>query len=216
MQGCTRTVSTGRPTGCSTPGRSPRPLQPISEALALFEAQQDQPGMAETLDLLGTVYNLGGDSINAVLMYGRAIEFLRAVGNRSVLCSCLAMRATCCRSMEWVHELHRQWELCCNVSAICSRRCSWRVRWNGLPGKPLPKSIFGGILPPLDRLGAGLAHAQQGLRLATEINHQQWIACAHDTLARISLSLLAPEQALAHAEVGLEAARELGSAIWIT
>ncbi len=40
------------------------------EALALFEAQHDQPGMIETLDLLGTVYNLGGDSVNAVLVYG--------------------------------------------------------------------------------------------------------------------------------------------------
>ncbi len=80
------------------------------EALALFEAQHDQPGMAETLDLLGTVYNLGGDPVNAVLMYGRAIEFLRAVGNRSVLCSCLTMRASLCLPMGWGHELHRQWE----------------------------------------------------------------------------------------------------------
>jgi len=64
-------------------------------------------------------------------------------------------------------------------------------------------------------VGSGLVHAQQGLRLATEINHQQWMAGAHDTLARIYLSLLAPEQALSHAEVGLKAARELGSAFWI-
>ena len=41
------------------------------EALALFEAQQDQPGMAETFDLLGTVYNLRGDAINAALVYDR-------------------------------------------------------------------------------------------------------------------------------------------------
>ena len=61
--------------------------------------------MAETLDLLGIVYHLKGDSMNAVLMYGRAIELLRAVGNRSVLSSCLTMRTavagpwggdTCC------------------------------------------------------------------------------------------------------------------------
>ncbi len=38
-----------------------RGLADDQEALALFEAQHDQPGMAETLDLLGTVYNLGGD-----------------------------------------------------------------------------------------------------------------------------------------------------------
>ena len=49
-----------------------------------------------------------------------------------------------------------------------------------------------------------------------EINHQQWCVAAHDTLARISLALLAPRQALAHAEIGLEAVRALGSAFWIT
>jgi predicted ATPase len=63
------------------------------EALALFEAQQDQPGMVETLDLLGTIYNMGGDSVNAALIYSRAIEVLRLAGNRSKLCSCLVTRA---------------------------------------------------------------------------------------------------------------------------
>jgi tetratricopeptide (TPR) repeat protein len=56
---------------------------------------------------------------------------------------------------------------------------------------------------------------QQGLHLAIEMNHQQWIAGAHYTLASIYLSLLAPEQALAHSEIGLKAARALGSALWI-
>jgi predicted ATPase len=75
-------------------GQLAQALATHGEALSLFEAQQDQPGMAETLDLLGIVYHLKGDSINAVLMYGRAIELLRAVGNRSVLSSCLSMRPT--------------------------------------------------------------------------------------------------------------------------
>ncbi len=82
-------------------------------------------------------------------------------------------------------------------------------------GEAFVEFFYGGILASFGQLGAGLAHGQLGLRLATEINHQQWIAGAHDALARISLALLAPDQALAHAHVGLEAARELGSAIWI-
>ena len=65
------------------------------EALALFEAQNDQPGMIETLDLLGTVSIHDGNPVNAVLVYDRAINLLRSVGNRNVLCSCLTMRAAC-------------------------------------------------------------------------------------------------------------------------
>ncbi len=185
------------------------------EALALFEAQQDQPGMIETLDLLGTISIHEDDSVNAVLVYDRAIEFLRAAGNRSVLCSCLVMRAAC--AAPWGGDTT------CTVNgslAACERdlvealQLARELEWAA--GEAFAEIFYGGTLASFGRLGAGLAHAQRGLRLATEINHQQWIACARDALGRISLALLAPEQALAHAQVGLEAARELGPAIWIT
>jgi ATP/maltotriose-dependent transcriptional regulator MalT len=185
------------------------------EALALFEAQQDQPGMIETLDLLGTVSIHEDDSVNAVLVYDRAIDFLRAMGNRSVLCSCLTMRAAC--AAPWGGDT------CCTVNgslAECERdlvealQLARELKWAA--GEAFGEIFFGGTLASFGRLGSGLAHVQRGLRLATEIDHQQGIACARDALGRISLALLAPEQALAHAEVGLEAARELGPAIWIT
>jgi len=185
------------------------------EALALFEAQHDQPGMVETFDLLGTVYNLGGDSINAALVYDRAIEYLRAVGNRSKLCSCLVTRVAV--AAPWGGHT------CCTVNgslAECERdlaealQLARELEWAA--GEAFVEIYFGGVLACFGRLGAGLAHVQQALRLATEINHQQWIAGAHDALARIALSLLAPEQALSHAEIGIEVARELGSTNWIT
>ena len=185
------------------------------EALALFEAQHDQPGMAETLDLLGTVSNLAGDAITAVHMYGRAIELLRAVGNRSVLCSCLTMRASCAGPWGGDTTCTVNWSLAaCERDLVEALQLAREIEWAA--GEAFAEIIFGGILASFGQLGSGLAHAQQGLRLATEIDHQQWIAGAHDTLARISLSLLAPEQALSHAEAGLKVARALGSAFWIT
>jgi len=83
-------------------------------------------------------------------------------------------------------------------------------------GEAFAEIFFGGILVSFGRLGTGLVHAQQGLRLATEIDHQQLLVTAHDALGRIYLAMLSPEQALAHAEVGLEAARALGQVSWIT
>jgi DNA-binding CsgD family transcriptional regulator/tetratricopeptide (TPR) repeat protein len=184
------------------------------EVLALFEAQQDQPGMAETFDLLGTVYNMAGDPINAALVYDRAIEYLRAVGNRSKLCSCLVMRAAV--ACPWsgytsctVNESFAACERGLREALQLARELEWAA------GEAFVDIYFGGIGASFGRLGAGLAHVQNGLRLATEINHQQWVACAHDALGRIYLSLLAPEQALAHVQVGLEVARTLGSASWI-
>ena len=185
------------------------------EALALFEAQQDQPGMAETFDLLGTVYNLRGDAINAALVYDRAIEYLRAVGNRSKLCSCLVMRAAVA-ACPWsgytnctVNESFTAGERDLREALQLARELEWAA------GEAFVDIYLGGLYASFGRLGAGLTYVQQGLRLATEINHQQWMACAHDALGRISLYLLTPEQALAHAEIGLEVARTLGSASWI-
>jgi len=185
------------------------------EALAFFEAQNDQPGMAETLDLLGTVYKQGGDSLNAALVYGRAVDFLRAAGNRSKLCSCLVMRATV--AGPWGGDT------CCTVNGSledCERdlaqalQLARELEWAA--GEAFAELYYGGTLASFGRLGVGLAHAQQGLRLATEIGHQQWIARAHEALGRIYLALLAPEQTLAYAQIGLEVAQALGSASWIT
>jgi DNA-binding NarL/FixJ family response regulator len=71
------------------------------------------------------------------------------------------------------------------------------------------------MLASFGQMGAGLAHMQEGLHLALEMNHQEWFAGAHYTLASIYVSLLASEQALAHSEEGLKAARALGSTLWI-
>jgi len=183
------------------------------EALALFEAQHDQPGMAETLDLLGTVSLHEGDSLTAVHMYGRAIELLRAVGNRSVLCSCLTMRASC--ACPWAEtSCTVNWSLAeCERDLVEALQLARELEWAA--GEAFAELIFGGVLASFGQLEAALAQAQQGLRLATEISHQQWIAGAHNTLGRIYLAMLAPEQALAHVEAGFKVARPLGSAFWI-
>ena len=75
------------------------------------------------------------------------------------------------------------------------------IEWTA--GEAFTNLIFGGTLAYFGQLGRALAQAQRGLRLATEIDHQQWVAGAHDALARISLLLLAPEQSLSHVEAGL-------------
>ena len=184
------------------------------EALALFEAQQDQPGMAETVDLLRTIHNLGGDSINAVLLYGQAIESLRAVDNRSVLCSCLAMRAATACPWSGDTNCTVNWSFAaCERDIVEALYLAREIQWAA--GESFTEIFFGGICASFGQLSVALAHAQRGLRLATEINHQRWIAGAYNALTRTYLSLLAPDQALSHAEVGLEVARELGSAFWI-
>jgi DNA-binding CsgD family transcriptional regulator/tetratricopeptide (TPR) repeat protein len=185
------------------------------EALAIFEALHDQPGMAETLDLLGTASLHLGDEITAVHMYGRAIELLRTLGDRSVLSSCLTMCASSASPRCGDTTCTANWSLAeCEHDLAEGLQLAREIEWAA--GEAFTDLIFGVTLAYFGRLGRALAYAQQGLRLATEIDHQQWVAGAHDALARTSLFLLAPEQALFHVEAGLKVARELGSAFWIT
>src|SRR6266487_386748 len=138
-----------------------------------------------------------------------------AVGNRSVLCSCLVMRAACAAPWGGDTTYTINGSLTeCERDLVEALQLARELEWAA--GEVFAEIFYGGTLASFGQLGSGLAHGQRGLRLATEINHQQWVACARDALGRISLLLLAPEQALAHAEVGFEAARALGPAIWIT
>ncbi|HEX6554556.1 MAG TPA: AAA family ATPase [Ktedonobacteraceae bacterium] len=196
-------------------GQITEALSTNREALALFEAGPDQPGMIETLERLGTVSIHGGDTVTALHIYSRAIDFLRAQGNRSVLCSCLVMRAALGTPFGGETDGTVNGSLAaCERDVVEALQLARELEWTA--GEAFAEIFFGGILVSFGRLGTGLVHAQQGLRLATEIDHQQLLVTAHDTLGRIYLAMLSPEQALAHAEVGLEAAQALGPVIWIT
>jgi hypothetical protein len=114
------------------------------------------------------------------------------------------------------------WDTCCTLNGNleeCERdlvealQLARELDWAA--AEAFAELFYGGTLVSFGQLGAGLEYAQQALHLSTEINHQQWIVRAHETLGRIYLALLAPEQALVHAKVGLEAAQGLGSASWI-
>jgi tetratricopeptide (TPR) repeat protein len=75
--------------------------------------------------------------------------------------------------------------------------------------------ISSSMLAFFGQLSAGFARVQQALRIATRIEHQQWITGAHVYMAYIYLLMLAPEEALLHVESGLALAQQLGSAWWI-
>jgi len=64
-------------------------------------------------------------------------------------------------------------------------------------------------------LGQALTHAQEALRIATAMEHQQWMVVAYCGLGDTYLLLLQPALARAALETGLSLALELGSAFLI-
>ena len=73
------------------------------------------------------------------------------------------------------------------------------MEWAG--GEVYAELFYGGTLASFGRLGAGLA---------TDMNDQQWVARAHETLGRIYQALLSPEQVLA--KLGLSSRSQI--ALW--
>jgi tetratricopeptide (TPR) repeat protein len=198
----------------SNTGHSAEALQAHTEALALFESQQDKVGMAETLDLLGMAHGNAGDFMNGVLYYGQAIKLLRELGDRKTLIISLSVRAVFASPFSSEQSFTMNWSLSdCERDEAEALRLAREIDW--AEGEAFVEFSTGAILASAGQLSVGVAHGQQGLRIATKIDHQQWIAGAHAYTAYIYLLMLAPEQVLLHAEPGLALAQQLGSAFWI-
>jgi predicted ATPase/class 3 adenylate cyclase len=193
-------------------GHTAEALQAHTEALALFESQQDKLGMATTLNLLGVAHSLSGDSVNSVLLNGRSIELLRVLGDRKTLISSLATCAADASPQD--EDFTLAWSLAdCERDSAEALRLAREIEW--ADGEAYVDVISSSMLAFFGQLSAALGRVQQALRIATRIEHQQWITGAHVYLAYIYLLMLAPEEALLHVESGLALAQQVGSAWWI-
>ncbi len=195
-------------------GRVADGLQTHQEALAMFEALHDTQGMAETIDLLGMSNGIYGDMVNAVEQYERAIALFRSLSDHQGLISSLTTRAAYA-SPGWVETTYSV----CEQPERCSRDimealnlarqvesliAQAYVGWNG-----------GGSLASFGELGRGFTLVQEALRIATEIQHSQWLAATYFTLGRVYHLLLEANLAVQALETGLRLASDTGSAWWI-
>jgi DNA-binding CsgD family transcriptional regulator len=189
-------------------------LETHHQALALFQQQHNIAGMAETSDWLGMANAIYGDEAACVTWYGQAIDLFRTLGNTQGLSSSLAARCAdggpgLCEPV--FSALHTRAE--CERDAIEALHIAQQLDWSA--GQAFAEFCAGITLAAFGDFGAGLRHARAALQIATEIEHQQWIAAAHSGLGQIYVLMLAPDLAIEHLETGLPLARALGSAWWV-
>lgn len=195
-------------------GRPSEGLAHHASALAIFESEHDTLGTAETLDLIGMANGIFGDLPAGVAAFTRSIELLRPLGPSIALASSLTSRSTYCSSnlAEPVRTAQGSME-------DVRRDADEAARMAEQIGSPAAMSFAawagGGSAAAFGELGYGLAQAAEGLRLASEIGHAQWIVGARYTLGRIYVLALAPEDAVEQLDAALRLAREVGSAWWI-
>ncbi|MDP9236510.1 MAG: AAA family ATPase, partial [Chloroflexota bacterium] len=195
-------------------GRPSEGLAHHASALAIFESEHDTLGTAETLDLMGIANALFGDLPACVEAFSRAIELLRPLGPSIALTSSLTSRAA--MSGPNLAEPVRAGPGTREDARRDAAEAAEMAEKIGSPAAMSYAALAGGAAAAaFGDLGFGLGQAAEGLRLATEIGHDQWITGAKNALGDIYLRALAPGEAVEQFDAALQLARELGSAWWI-
>jgi DNA-binding CsgD family transcriptional regulator/tetratricopeptide (TPR) repeat protein len=193
-------------------GQTSQGLKSHYQALEIFEQNEDEQGMANTHDLLGMAAMQHGDQIGSYDEYQYAIQLFRKLDDKHGLVSALVGGSNASYWDETVFlppqspaenqqmtmealELARQ-----IGSAADQAFAEWGIAI-GLANK--------------GHFGEALRHVSESLRIATEIEHRQWIAAAHYVTGHIYVLMLQADLAIRHLEQGLTLAKELGSAWWI-
>jgi len=194
-------------------GRTQEGLEAHQEALRLFETQQNKRGMAETLDLLGVAYGFYGDTGCEMEAAGRACELFRELGDHQSLSSCLSSRALD-SSPEKLITIYSTLRTRDEIVQDCQEAMHLARQTNSPAGQAFAEFVTTQVLFSFGEFGQALAHAQEGLRIAKAIEHQQWFSAIYGALGHIYLLLLEPAQAISALDTGLTVARTLGSSFW--
>jgi DNA-binding CsgD family transcriptional regulator/tetratricopeptide (TPR) repeat protein len=193
-----------------------RPLEALhyhQEALATFQGMNDQQGLAETLDLLGMAHYLSGDVFQGTAYYQQAVALFQQLDDRQGLVSSLAQLTAACGNdlmgpalliMSFAESLHYGEQALKIARDIGQRSAEAFTLFN-----------LALVLGPRGEYARALKMVQEGLSIAEQIEHRQWLTYGYFVLGGLYLDLLDLPSAQQYLEQGLALARETGSGYWI-
>jgi tetratricopeptide (TPR) repeat protein len=150
------------------------------EALALFEAGGDRPGLALTLDLIGLTLANQGDLRQSRAVYTRALALFRELDDRRSQASCLGIMAE--HGQTFVTETVvpvislSQARADASQSLHLAHAIGWRA------GEAYAYLVLSGLWVSAGDFSAAWRAAEHGRAIAAEIEHHQWL-----TLAQIAV-----------------------------
>lgn len=183
------------------------------EALEIFEELGDQRGLASTLDLLGIVNLLGGDHSASVGYYDRAVSLLRELDDRPGLLSSLVGRGTIVSLMVLLAtappitppDAQRDIEEAIQIAQEIHSPSG--VAWADWS--------LGLLYTVHGQFGRALEVMQDGLGIASEIEHREWLVGNRFALGVLYVELFSPEEARQQLDQALTLAKGLRSQYWI-
>lgn len=180
-------------------------------ALPIFEAAGDRRGMAETLDLLGIVADIGGDVAEMCRSLKRARDVYRELDDRRGLSSVLATLTSAAGHPVFETVIIPTDISTADVIALATesldlaRQIDWRA------GEAYATLNLGAHLAVVGDIGRARATLDDGVRIAEEIGHQEWIVVGHLARGWLRLFLLDIQAAVEHFASALALGRSSGT-----
>ena len=183
------------------------------EALKIVEQWGDRQELANTLDLLGIANLLGGDLNSSIHYYNRAIPLFRELDERIRIASSLIGRATLISALVWLglvpvipspnapNDFKEALRIAGEIGSTQDQ--AW-VYWSS--------GLFHMVQ---GRFGRALEDSKNALRIASEIEHREYVVASRNSLGNCYVELFALEQAREHHEESLNLAETLHSATMI-
>jgi len=194
-----------------------QPLEALrchEEALAIFQQVQDQHGVAETLDLLGMVGSLSGDPVQSAAYYWQVVELFQEMDNRQGLVSSLATLLLCGDTYFSVTLVTVATSVI-EVRRVGERALTLAREIGQRSGEAYTCNCMAHCLGTHGEYAHALELAHDGLRIAEEIEHRQWMTAIHWVLGALYFDLLELPMARQHLEQALRLSQEIGSLYWI-
>ncbi|MCP4422273.1 MAG: AAA family ATPase, partial [Chloroflexi bacterium] len=183
------------------------------EALEIVETLGDRRELAYTLDLLGIAHLLGGNLTASVQYYNQSIVLLRELGDRPRLVCGLIARAVNVSLL----ALLASPPVRSPPDAVSDFEEAIRTarEINSPSDEAWACWAFGLLHTIHGRFDQAMTVLQNGLHIASELGHREWVVGNQWALGVLYNELLAPEEALQLLEETLVLARELRSQVWI-
>jgi DNA-binding CsgD family transcriptional regulator len=185
-----------------------RPLaagQAHREAFEIFSALGDEPGLAETLDLLGISSYLSCDLATGTACLQRAVALFEAQNNRHALVNSLAQQSLRVEfdseALDCAHLGDRAGQL--TRAVALAREIDWRA------GEAFARLMQGFLLIGLGDYGVALDMIQTSLAIAREIEHRVWATQAQMALGILYLDLLLLPEATEQLRQAMALARDM-------
>jgi DNA-binding CsgD family transcriptional regulator len=187
----------------------------LQDALALFTARDNRAGIARTIDLLGTVSDIAGDIGEMRRRYERAALLFRDLDDRQALASTLATMLI--PGGAYIFETAplppavpaAQSRREADEALALAREIGWRA---GEAYANLNRALYFSAYGNYD---LAIASLDDGLAIANEISHGEWMTAGEWGSGVLFADLLAPSRAHAHFVRAHELGRATGSLHWL-